>query len=129
MILNLLKESLTEIQKCVEICDKLEGEEKDSCTLGIGGSFYINLQQLCYHLRKGCYYGNGFHLYDRYHKRGVCYPDACSAGELLILQSNVVPREISQPDSKGSKSEQVDTELQHIIDIPCKLRAGHCLYN
>ena len=33
--------------------------------------------------------GSGFRLFDFYFTRGVCYPDTCTAPEILILQSNV----------------------------------------
>ena len=41
-----------------------------------------------------CLTENGFHLYDFYQRRGICYPDACSAAELLVVHSDVIPREI-----------------------------------
>ena len=37
-----------------------------------------------------CIAGSDIHLFDYYRERGVCYPDACSAEEILILQSNVI---------------------------------------
>ena len=39
-----------------------------------------------------CYQGKGVEnikLFDYYRGRGVCFPDACSAEEILILLSNV----------------------------------------
>ena len=36
-----------------------------------------------------CMFGSGLKFFDFYVTRGVCYPDACTAPEILILQSNV----------------------------------------
>ena len=71
-----IKQHGKEFIECVTDCDSEypdQSEETDSCKLD-------------------CYQGKGVEnikLFDYYRGRGVCYPDACSAEEILILQSNV----------------------------------------
>ena len=63
------KQIIADYQKCMENC------EEESCSAV-------------------CFAQTDFKLYDYYRQRGVCYPDACTAAELLILQSNAKARSV-----------------------------------
>ena len=47
-----------------------------------------------------CVAQTDFRFYDYYRQRGVCYPDACTAAELLILQSNTKARSVFSYDNE-----------------------------
>ena len=86
-IFHRLKQYGKQFADCARNCTDLGNDELGPCILD-------------------CYQGFGvtnIKLLDWYRGRGICYPDSCSAEEILILQSNVqnVSNIITFTDSEG----------------------------
>ena len=90
---------MSDYQDCIENC------QEESCSAA-------------------CFTQTDFKVYDYYRQRGVCYPDACTAAELLILQSNAKARSVfpyENQDKNGLTWTKKATSLRLVLIRFCVL--------